>query len=721
MAEDDPTLTQISATVPLLPARAGKYRIVGRVGQGGMGLVYRGVDDDLGRTVALKFLPPEFGDNSEAVQRFLREARAASALDHPNIGTIFGVEETSDHRRFIVMAYYEGRNLSERMKDTTQPLLGAEAISIAIQIARGLAEAHSHKVVHRDIKPSNILISAQGVVKIVDFGLAAMSDAEQLTMAGTRMGTPAYMSPEQALGKTVDHRSDIWSLGVVLLEMLTHERVFRSEALQGVLYQVVHGDIAALGRVDEPLRGIVGRALERDPEKRWPSAHAFLAALESVVQGTAAPMAQDLPTATEASEGMRRKPGRVALMVTGAILLSGTVGGGVYLKFRGPGIAGAPRSGSLFEKYRQAVELMKRWDKEGNLDRATALLTEDVKADPTFALGFARLAEAERLRYALSRDQEALDAANRNAEEALRLNPELAAVHVVWGRVQALRGNNDLAMASFERAVKIDPNDADALLAIARQYERLGRLADADAAFQKAGVLEPDGIASHDFYANFLYRQGRFEEAIREWQAVLRLAPDHLGGLVNLGAALVETGKLDQGIVAYKRVIELKPTAMAFNNLGVVYERLRRNAEAVEAFRRAIQMTPDSYLFEGNLAIAYWETGGLGDEAQKSFSHAIELGEKARRANPRDAVVHQYLAGYYARTGNQSLALQRIGTALMLAPNSPDIHANGAEVYELLGQRKKALALAKRALALGFSHKQLEQAPALVNLMRELR
>ncbi len=714
MGDNDPTLTQ-AAEPETTPERAGKYRIAGRIGQGGMGIVYRGTDEDLGRTVALKFLPPELAGNSEAAHRFLREARAASALDHPNIGTIFGVEETADHRRFIVMAFYEGRNLHERMKDTLHPIGPAEALSIAVQVARGLAAAHANEVVHRDIKPSNILITSQGVVKIVDFGLAAMVDAEQLTVAGTSMGTPAYMSPEQALGKPVDRRSDIWSLGVVLLEMLTHERVFRAEAMQGVLYQVVHGEIAGLGRLQQPLRGVVARALDRDPEKRWQSANDFLEALEGL-SGT-------LPE-LKAARVPRRIFRLAGVLPVVAIFLAVLLGGGVYYgKFRGPGkVAVAPRSSSIFDKYRQAVDLMTRWDKEGNLERAAALLAENVKADPTFALGFARLAETQRLRYALTRDQKALDEASRNAEEALRLNPELAPVQVVWGRVQALRGNNDLAMASFERAVRTDPNDADAQLAIARQYERLGRLADSEAAFRKAGVLEPDGIASHDFYANFLYRQGRFGDAIREWQTALRLAPDHLPDLVNLGAALVETGELDEGIAVYKKVIELKPTAMAFNNLGVVYDRLERNTEAVEAFHRAIEMTPDSYLFEGNLAVAYWKIGGLGDQAQQTFTRAIELGEKVRRENPRDAEVQKYLAGYYARTNNQSLALQRIETALTLSPNSPDIQATGAQVYELLGQRKKALVLAKRAMELGFPRKRLEQeSPELAHLLPESR
>lgn len=713
MSGEDPDLTVLQ---PAPPERAGKYRIVGRIGQGGMGVVYRAVDDDLGRTVALKFLPPELGPDSQASQRFVREARAASGLDHPNIGTIFGIEETEDHRRFIVMAFYEGRSLNQRMEDTAQPLTPQEAVSIAMLIARGLAEAHARGVVHRDIKPSNIMLTSQGLVKIVDFGLAAMSDSEQLTMVGSRLGTPAYMSPEQAQGDAVDQRTDIWSLGIVLLEMLTQERVFRADTVASVLYQVVHRDITSLETVDEPLRSVLRRALERDPAKRYATADEFLAALETIAPNTVA-IRPAQPARSPASSHRR-------WLLAGATLVVAVIAiGGSYAwrALRHPSAPGAPRSASVFDKYKQAVELMKRWDKEGNLSRATALLTEATTTDPTFALGFARLAESQRLAYALSRDPAVLDAAAKNADEALRLNPELAPVQVTWGRIQALRQNGDLAMASFERAVRIDPNDADAQLAIARQYERLGRLADADAAFQKAGTLEPDGLASHDFYANFLYRQGRFADAIREWQTAIRIAPDAGPVWVNLGAALSETGRLDEAIQAYTVALGLKPTDMAYNNLGAVYTRTARYPEAVDAFRKAAEMSGANYMFHGNLATSLSRVKGSELQAKESFARAIALGEKARTANPRDASVCRNLASYYARTGNAPLALQRINTALTLAPTSPDIQAGGAEVYVLLGQPQKALELAKKSMALGYSLRRLEQYSELSPLLPKLK
>ena len=209
------------------------YRIEGRLGQGGMGVVYRATDLRLLRTVALKFIPDDISHDPDARERFLREARAASALDHVNVGTIFGVEEVPDGRLFIAMAYYEGETLGRLI--ARGPLGTDEATDILRQVAAGLQEAHGRGIIHRDIKPSNIMLTRQGVAKIVDFGLASVSGAARLTVTGSQMGTPHYMSPEQALGQTVDHRSDLWSLGVVLHEMLTGQSPNQATSTPAIL------------------------------------------------------------------------------------------------------------------------------------------------------------------------------------------------------------------------------------------------------------------------------------------------------------------------------------------------------------------------------------------------------------------------------------------------------------------------------------------------------
>ena len=192
------------------------YRILGEIGAGGMGVVYRAEDTKLGRTVALKFIAPRGIDGAEEKARFLHEAQAAASLSHPNICVVHEIDE-ADGRLFMAMECVEGESLKDRI--ARGPLGIDEAIGVAIQIAQGLDAAHRKEIVHRDVKPGNIMVQPDGLVKVMDFGLAVMSGRSRLTSAGTTLGTTAYLSPEQARGHEADRRSDIWSLGAVLYEL----------------------------------------------------------------------------------------------------------------------------------------------------------------------------------------------------------------------------------------------------------------------------------------------------------------------------------------------------------------------------------------------------------------------------------------------------------------------------------------------------------------------
>ena len=254
------------------------YRIVEKLGEGGMGVVYRAEDTKLKRMVALKFLPPELTRDPEAKERFIQEAQAASALDHSNICTIHEVGETEDGQTFIAMAYYEGETLKDRIQ--RGPLNLEEAVGIAIQIAQGLDKAHQKGIVHRDIKPANIFINEDGDVKIIDFGLAKLAGQIKITRTGTTLGTVAYMSPEQATSQAVDARTDIWSLGVVFYEMLGGRLPFEGEHEAALLYSIVNEDPKPLKNTaaggTSRIHHIVDRALKKNPESRYPSAAALL-------------------------------------------------------------------------------------------------------------------------------------------------------------------------------------------------------------------------------------------------------------------------------------------------------------------------------------------------------------------------------------------------------------------------------------------------------------
>src|SRR3972149_887717 len=248
----------------------GHYKILDKLGEGGMGVVYKALDTKLDRPVALKFLPPHLSSSPEEKERFLHEAKAASALSHPNITVIHEINE-SEGQVYIAMEYVEGKTLKKLAESKELSL--RKALDLAIQACDGLAAAHKKEIIHRDIKSENLMLTKEGQVKIMDFGLAKVKGATKLTKAGSTLGTTAYMSPEQASGEEIDQRSDIFSFGVVLYELLAGQLPFKGEHQAAVIYSILNEEPQPLARYNNQVSGkleeIVSKALAKDREERY--------------------------------------------------------------------------------------------------------------------------------------------------------------------------------------------------------------------------------------------------------------------------------------------------------------------------------------------------------------------------------------------------------------------------------------------------------------------
>jgi serine/threonine protein kinase len=254
------------------------YKIIEHIGGGGMGVVYKAEDTKLKRAVALKFLPPAFATDPTTKERFIHEAQAASALQHNNICAIHEIDETDDGQMYIVMDYYEGEILKLRIEE--EKLKSEDAVNYAIQIAQGLHEAHQRGIIHRDIKPANVIITNKGEAKILDFGLAKFRGQTKITKTGSTVGTVAYMSPEQARGEEVDHRTDIWSLGVMLYEMVTGELPFKGDYDQAIIYSILNTNPESIQllapKTPIKLTRITNRLMDKNKVERYQTCNEFI-------------------------------------------------------------------------------------------------------------------------------------------------------------------------------------------------------------------------------------------------------------------------------------------------------------------------------------------------------------------------------------------------------------------------------------------------------------
>ncbi len=634
-----------------------------------MGVVYRADDTRLGRSVALKFLPAELTDDPVARERFVLEARAASAIDHPHLCTVHEIDETPDGLVFICMAYVPGETLRERI--ARGPLPVSDALAIATQIAEGLSAAHLHGVVHRDIKPANVILTANGAVKIVDFGLATLVGRARLTRTGTAMGTAAYMSPEQAQGVPVDRRTDLWSLGIVLHEMLTGRPPFVADSDQAVIHSILNGTAPPVSslRADVPpqLDAVVARCLRRDPAERIADANELAAALRRV---RASITSANVSTLT-GLHPVRPRPRFVflaatafaALAVAASVALAPFAWKTVRAWYSGDGrvvaqhiavlpftnVGGEPASQafcdglaedlsgrlSQLERYHGSLWVVpvaelraRRVTSPGEARRIFGVnlaVTGAVRRDPDSVRLIINLVDAGQARQLASRTlDEGMDRLSRLEDGAartlagmldLKLRPEAHATLRAGGT------DNGEAFELYLRALGSleggsgapDPAAAVALL-------------------DRAVGLDPEFALAHATRGQAclgLYRTTKDPRwvagAEASCRAALRIEPDLSAAHVTLGQLHTATGTYEKALAAFERALSLEPanpTALA--GLARVHELAGRHAEAEATLRTALALKPGYWPLHASLARHYWQRGML-PEAEAEYRAVLAL------------------------------------------------------------------------------------------------
>jgi serine/threonine-protein kinase len=728
---------------------AGNYRILGTAGAGGMGVVYRALDLKLQRTVALKFLPSELNDSERDKERFLKEARTASSLDHPNVGVIYGIEETPDDRSFIAMAYYEGSSLAQRIRNG--PLAPAEAAEIAIQVLRALEHAHLRGIEHRDVKPSNIMLtgsagSSAPTVKLVDFGLAHVSQQTATKTHGIS-GTVAYMSPEQTLGQLIDTRSDIWAAGVVLVEMLTGRNPFARETIPATIFAIINEPPVLPDAIPAELQRIVYHALSKDPVRRYQSCSEMLRDLEAIrpglpgateVQPSAAPKSDSKPSwsirdsidlrrsreyASVSSWG--RPPARSGRMrwIIGVLAMAVFLGMWLVHPVRQRivdlltgGTHGKPAQN---EVYLAALGYMQRYDKPGNIDRAIDALQGALKSDPLFALGYAQLGEAYRMKYQTDRNPKWLDLAVTNCEKAEELDNRIPGVYTTLALIHNEQGKQDLALQEFNQALEINPRNPDALRGVARFAETAGQTQQAEEGYKKAAALRPDDWAGYSELGGFYQRAGRFPEAIAAYRRAVELSPDNGNAYNNLGTALLDAGDpklLPEAEQLLKKSLQINPSYPVYTNLADLYLQQGRFAEAIEASKQALALDDNDYLVWDNLRAAYeWtkDAAGASEARQKEIARL----EQHLKSQSSDAMAHALLASLWAQAGDRSRAQAHLQTALALDPKDANSLEAIADAYASLGERALAVQYMRSATKAGATEATLRDDPDLQSVL----
>jgi non-specific serine/threonine protein kinase len=677
------------------------YRIVEKVGEGGMGVVYRAEDTRLKRTVALKFLRPQAFASDEHRERFIREAQTAAALDHPNICTIFGIDEVGEHL-FISMSFIEGLNLKERIRQ--EQLDVDEAVRIAIQIARGLESAHERGIIHRDVKSANVIVAPDGTVKITDFGLAKITGAQEISKTTMGVGTAAYMSPEQGRGDKVDHRTDIWSLGVILYEMITGELPFRGDYDPAVVYSLLNEDPVPILdlRPDTPVKiqRVIERALTKDRDKRYQRVSDVIEDLES--PGDAIHAAPSPPSADAGKRSIAVLPFiDLSIEKDQDYFCDGMAEEIINALTKIEGLRVAARTSSFAFKgknedvrkigHKLSVETVMEGSvrKVGNRIRVTGQLLSVSNGYHLWSGQF-----------------------DREMEDIFAIQEEIAGSIVKALRVKL----SDRGRRAIQRAPTRDVVAYDYYLRGRKYFYQSNRsgIEFACQMFLKAigkdrsYALAYAGLADCHSYLSYYFGGGDAEKqkADEASKTALDLDPDLAEAHASRGLALTAAKRYGEAEKEFDTAILLDP---ALFEAYYFYARMcfaqGKYEKAAEMYHRAGEVNPEDYQSPSLEAFTY-RTMNRMDEAREAYVRSLETIERHVEFNPDDSRAIYLGATALIDLGERDRAFEWIRRAEAIDPEDPYLLYGVACFYSRVGDAGTAIRYFERAIQAGFAHKE---------------
>lgn len=687
------------------------YNIIEKLGEGGMGVVYKAEDIKLKREVAIKFLPHHISANKQERQRFEIEAQAAAALNHPNIATIHAIEESNDEV-FIVMEFINGVELKEKVSNNLLPI--EESLKIVEQIAEGLKAAHLKGITHRDIKSSNIMITQSGQIKIMDFGLAKLRGVSNITVLGTTLGTVGYMSPEQARGEQVDHRTDIWSLGVIFFELLTGKLPYGGEYDQAIIYSILNEEPKSIMtiRKDSPLKleQIIMKLLSKNKERRYQNVSEFLEDMnEFKIKNKNVESSEEKKTiavlpfdnispdkdADYFADGLAEELITNLSKIKEIKLVARTN----TMRYKGTDKDIKTLGRELSARYIMQGSVRKNKDDLRISVQLIDVFQESQLWGETYK---GKLADVFDIQEKVSKE----------VADALRLNLSLTEKVVLTKRSTVNAEAFDHYLRAREFLSRLTKNN----IQFAIQFFQ--KAIDADTRYAPAYAGLSESYAS--LYLYFVRNDELLDKSIESGMKALMYDPTLSEAYSALSLAYLSKKLYEDASSAGQKAIELDPNNyIAFWILGRIYHSSDRDLEAVELYKKVISLNPDFYAAYSDLSASY-ETLNYMDDYNQIIGISLEVYQRYISQHPDDSRAHIFYANDLARANKIPEAKAEMEKAIELSPTDTLMLYNVACFMSLVGDLKGSMKYILKAFENGYANYEwMKRDPDLNNIRNE--